>query len=131
VDVEIRNASDEDLDLPITATLTLRPLPPADGSEPPVSAWLSAALDPLTGAAVDAAGTETPLKLPVRGSWRVRVRLETLGWSLSPPLYVWVPRPLSQVADYPEYELTFDVRAQGLSPESAASEPVRVRLPQP
>lgn len=128
VDLEIRNVSEEAVDLPIVATLWLKPPTQPDGSEPPASSTLSAAIDPLTGEGTDGPRGETPLKLPIRGSRRVRVNIEKLGWSLSPPLYVWVPRPLPQVADYPEYDLSLHVEAHGRPPEWARSKPVRIRL---
>ena len=128
VDLEIRNVSGEAVDSPIVATLWLKPPTQPDGSEPPASSTLSAAIDPLTGGGTDEPRGETQLKLPIRGSLRVRVYLEKLGWSLSPPLYVWVPRPLSQVADYPEYELSLHVMAEG---RPVQSKPVRLRLRHP
>ena len=129
VDVEIRNAAREAIEVPIVATLWLRPPVQPDGSRPPESSALSSAFDPVAGVGADGPRGQTELRLPVRGACRARVNLETLGWSLSPPLYVWVPRPLSQVTDYAEYDLSLHVMVvEGRFWASVQSKPLRVRL---
>jgi hypothetical protein len=49
-------------------------------------------------------------------------------WSPRLEVSVWVPRPLSQVADYPEYDLSLHVTAEG---RPVQSRPVRLRLRHP
>ena len=128
VDVEIRNASREAIEQPIVATLWLRPAVKPGDSRPPDSSALFSVFDPTVDPAADGSEGETYLRLPVRGVRRVRVDLTKLNWSLSPPLYVWVPRPLSQVVDYPEYDLELHVVVHGLRWESVWSKPVRIRV---
>jgi hypothetical protein len=127
VDVQIRRVPEAiECDL---ATFRLTPPVQPDGSHPPASSTLSSAFDPVSGFGADGPRGQTDLRLPVQGACRARVNLEKLGWSLSPPLYVWVPRPLPQVADYPEYDLSLQVVVvEGRLWESVQSKPVRVRL---
>ena len=128
VDVEIRNASGEAIELPIVATLWLRPVVKPGDSRPPDASALFSVFDPTVGPAGDDSEGENHLRLPVRGVRRVRVDLTRLNWSLSPPLYVWIPLPLSQVVDYPEYDLELHVVIQGMRWESVWSKPVRIRV---
>jgi hypothetical protein len=128
VDVEIRNTTQASLEVPILATFRLRPAVGAEESRPSDSSTLVSVFDPTSDTVADAPEGDVQLRLPARGIRRVRVDLEKLKWSLSPPLYVWIPRPLSQVVDYPEYDLELEVMAHGMLWGFASSKPIRIRL---
>ena len=128
VDVAIRNSTPNPLVAPIQATFRLTPVTKAEDPRPSETSTLTSLFDPTADTVTDAAGGDVQLRLPVGGTRRVRVNLTKLKWSLTPPLYVWVPRPLSQVADYQEYDLTLEVVLRGMAWPWVTSKPIRIRL---
>jgi hypothetical protein len=127
VDVEIRNTTLDPLDVPIQATFRLAPVTTKE-PRPSEASTLISVFDPTADTVADPPDADVRLRLPVRGIRRVRVNLMKLKWSLTPPLYVWIPRPLSQVADYPEYDLTLELWLRGMGWPSVTSKPIRIRL---
>jgi len=86
VELEVRNISQQALDAPVLAILTVTP---AWDDEPSRQHWsIASSVDPTTGQfdGLYAERPSPPLRLPIRGSTRVRIDLDRLKWSLTPDL---------------------------------------------
>jgi hypothetical protein len=134
VELEVRNISQQALDAPVLAILTVTP---AWDDEPSRQHWsIASSVDPTTGQfdGLYAERPSPPLRLPIRGSTRVRIDLDSLKWSLTPDLNVWRPRQLWELAEPGDYDvvvfihLVLSVSERQVVSDSAWSAPARVRV---